>query len=138
MRAKPISIKGTGSNTHCSSRRRLRQSFLKDRAEAKKFFQARWFAEIPTRAETVSVGPVLMGVWGAENDDRYLTAPLTATHGFQDLPSRLLREIQVDDREVGTIDQVGIKRLNELYCLLSIAQDSQFAFDSVLFERFAD
>jgi len=114
------------------------QSLLEDRAEAKKFFKARWFAYILTRTETLSVGPILLGVRGAENDNRYLTASLAATHGFQDLPSRLLREIQVYDHEIGTIDWVGIQSLNEVYCGLSIAQNGQLALDSVPFECFTD
>lgn len=52
--------------------------------------------------------------------------------------ARFLREIQVEDNEVGTLRALRIQRLDKLYCALAIGQNDELAVDSVLFQGLVD
>lgn len=97
------------------------------------------FANVPAGTKPGNIEPVLLSVRGAENDHRHLTAPVTLPHALQDLGSRPLWKIQIDDHEVRTINlRPSVKSPDEVYGLIAVGGYNQLALDAMLFKRFTD
>ena|SRR5450432_555822 len=58
-----------------------------------------------------------------------MSAPLAQAHILQNRPAWLLRQIQVDNREIGTRGRLSIDSLDKRYRLLAVGDDNELAFN---------
>lgn len=111
---------------------------LEDGSDVHEFLQARWFANIPARPEPNCLLSILSCIGRAQNHDRRLSATHALTYAFQHFTACLLREIQIEDYEVGTFHALCIQKPDKLYRAFAIGQNNKLAFDPVLFQGCAD
>ena len=63
-----------------------------------------------------------------------MTAPLAQADALQYLAAGFLREIQVDNGEIGAQGRLSLYSLNKLYRFLTVRDDDEFAFNAMFFK----
>jgi hypothetical protein len=128
----------TPDKKHTPSPPRFGQRRFEDPTQIEEVIELRWLANIPARAEPRGVGFIPFGVRRAQNNHRYMTAPLTHAHLLQYLAPGLFRKVEVHNGEVGAGGCRSIYGLDKLYRLLAVRDDDELAFNAVLFQGAAD
>ena len=86
---------------------------------------------MPVCTEPRGIPSVFLRIRRTQNHDRYVAAPRTLTHSFDDVPPRSLGKVQIDDCKVRTGERLRLNLLYENNADLAISQNHEFPLNAM-------
>ena len=108
-------------------------------AELQELVIRRWLAEIGLGAAENDPFPILGGIRGRDHNDGCIFAPMTLAQVLKDLDAMFLRQVNIQDYQVGTgRGVVAIRMVEEMSSFFAILDYMDLDLDSHGFDGFAD